>query len=151
MVFQLLLPVSFDAKSNYDHAQAQQLVSTICAVCQGQSSDVMPMSVGDTQNCIADVQSLVVYSATNPSLPPSVAQISAIDVDSDYFLRDHLQAGRGPGNHRVLRKVHQDACSIVIVVIVACTSSQLPYFVTSSQLSPLWLGHSCERRLSSRL
>ena len=60
------------------------------------------MSVGDTQNCIADVQSLVVYSATNPSLPPSVAQISAIDVDSEYFLRDHLQAVRGPGNHRVL-------------------------------------------------
>ena len=29
--------------------------------------------------------SLVVYSATNPSLPPSVAQISAIDVDSKDF------------------------------------------------------------------
>ena len=43
------------------------------------------MSLGDTQNCIADVQSLVFYSATNPSLPPSVAQMSAIDVDSEDF------------------------------------------------------------------
>ena len=43
------------------------------------------MTVGDTQNCIADVQSLVVYSATNSSLPPSVAQISAIYVDSESF------------------------------------------------------------------
>ena len=43
------------------------------------------MTDGDTQNCIADVQSLVVYSATNPSLPPSVAQICAIDVDGEDF------------------------------------------------------------------
>ena len=39
------------------------------------------MSFGDAHNCIADVQFLVFYSATNPS----VAQISAIDVDSEHF------------------------------------------------------------------
>ena len=50
-------------------------------------------------NCIAAVQSLVVYSATNPSLPPSVAQISAFDVDSEDFQEINLQAGRGPDNH----------------------------------------------------
>ena len=54
-------------------------------VTVGQSSDVMPMSVGNTQDCIADVQSLVVYSAMDSSLPPSFAQISAVDVDSEYF------------------------------------------------------------------
>ena len=85
-----------DDKSNHDHARAQQLISTICAVLPssglthfwdtaGKSSVVMPMTVGDTQNSIADVQALVVYSATNPSLPPSVAQISAIHVDSEHF------------------------------------------------------------------
>ena len=51
----------------------------------GQSSVVMPMTVGDTQNCIVDMQSLVVHSVTNPSLPPSVAQMSAIDVDGEDF------------------------------------------------------------------
>ena len=89
-------PYPSDNKSNHDHAQAQQLISTVCAVLPssglthfwdtaGQSSVVVPMSLGDTQNCIADVQSLVFYSATNPSLPPSVAQMSAIDVDSEDF------------------------------------------------------------------
>ena len=89
-------PYPSKGKSNHDHAQTQQLISTVCAVLPssglshvwntaGQSSVVMPMSVGDIQNCIADVQSLVFYSATNPSLPPSVAQISAIDVDSEDF------------------------------------------------------------------
>ena len=43
------------------------------------------MTVGDTQNCIADVQSLVVDRATNPSLPPSVAQTSAIEVEGEDF------------------------------------------------------------------
>ena len=89
-------PYPSDNKSNHDRAQAQQLISTVCAVLPssglthfwdtaGQSSVVVPMSLSDTQNCIADVQSLVFYSATNPSLPPSVAQMSAIDVDSEDF------------------------------------------------------------------
>ena len=87
-----------DAESNHYHAQAQQLISAVCAVLPssgltrfwntaGQSSVVMPMTVGDTQNCIAVVQSLVVYSATNPSLPPAVAQMSTIDVDDEDFCK----------------------------------------------------------------
>ena len=101
-------PYSSNDKSNHDHAQ--QLISAVCAVMPssglthfwdtaGESSVVMPMTVGDTQNCIADVQSLVVYSVTNPSLPASVAQISVIDVNSEDFATDHLQAVRGPGKH----------------------------------------------------
>ena len=89
-------PYPSNIKSDRDHAQAQQLMSAVCAVLPssgltcfwdtaGQSSVLMPMTVGDTQNCIADVQSLVVYSATNPSLPLSVAQICAIDVDGEDF------------------------------------------------------------------
>ena len=64
-------------------------MSAVCAVLPssglthfwdtaGQSSVVMPMTASDTQNGIADVQFLIVYSATNPSLSPSVAQISAL-------------------------------------------------------------------------
>ena len=49
-----------DDKSNHDHAQAQQLISTVCAVLPssglthfwdtaGQSSVVMPMTASDTK------------------------------------------------------------------------------------------------------
>ena len=61
-------PYPSDDKSNHDHAQAQQLISTVCAVLPssgltrfwdtaGQSSVVMPMTVSDSQFASARVAS----------------------------------------------------------------------------------------------